>query len=176
VLPGTPKGFTALQPLTVSFSSQQNTSWPDLGGAESSLPSSRMMQPFMMWMTGICFEHTCKCPLTFLFLLLNTEYRIQKYSHTGICPKHLKIPSFPSQYILSLLLFLVNNKNKFKFNSRVCNINTAYKYKFHHSSWNLSLYQKGVYLIAVKVFTTLPQNIKNFSDKSKQFTSDLKII
>ena len=115
---------------------------------------------------------SCSC---FYYWRFNTGFK-NRGSHTGICPKHLKILSFPSQYILSLLLFLVNNKNKFKLNSCICNINTGYKYNFHHFSWNLSLYQKGVYLIAVKVFTTLPQNIKNFSDYSKQFNSALKII
>jgi hypothetical protein len=40
----------------------------------------------------------------------------------------------------------------------------------------LSLYQKETYLIATQVFAALPQNIKNLSDNSKQFTSALKII
>jgi hypothetical protein len=36
--------------------------------------------------------------------------------------KNLKILPLQSQYILSLLLFVVNNKNKFKLNSDVCKI------------------------------------------------------
>ena len=33
-----------------------------------------------------------------------------------------------------------------------------------NASLNLSLYQKGVYSIGIKVFNTLPQSIKNLSD------------
>jgi hypothetical protein len=57
--------------------------------------------------------------------------------------KNLKILPLPSQYILSILLFLVNNRDKFKLNSDVHNINTRQKYNFHHPSSNLSIYQKG---------------------------------
>jgi hypothetical protein len=37
--------------------------------------------------------------------------------------KNLKILLLQSQYLLSLLLFVINNENKFTLNSDVCNIN-----------------------------------------------------
>ena len=58
--------------------------------------------------------------------------------------KNPKILCLQSQYILSLLLFVANNKNKFKLNSDVYSINTAQKYKFHQPSSNLSMCQRGV--------------------------------
>jgi hypothetical protein len=61
--------------------------------------------------------------------------------------KNRKILPLRSQYILSFLLFVVNNKNKFKLNSDVHNINTIQKYNFHQPSSNLSLHQKGLYSI-----------------------------
>ena len=69
--------------------------------------------------------------------------------------KNLKIPSLQSQYILSLLLFVVNNKNKLKLNSYVHHINTRQKCNFHQPSSNLSLYQKEVYSIGIKIFNSL---------------------
>jgi hypothetical protein len=56
----------------------------------------------------------------------------------------LKILPLQSQYILSLLWFVVYNKNTFKLNSNVYNLNTRQKYNLHLSSSNFSLYQKGI--------------------------------
>jgi hypothetical protein len=58
--------------------------------------------------------------------------------------KNPKILLLQSQYKLSLLLFVVYNKNKLKLNSDVYNINTSQKYNFHQPSSNLSIYQKRV--------------------------------
>jgi len=55
--------------------------------------------------------------------------------------QNLKILPLQLQYVLSLLLFVVNNKNKFKFNSYICHINTRQNCNCHQHSSNLSLYQ-----------------------------------
>jgi hypothetical protein len=69
---------------------------------------------------------------------------------------------------------VVNNKNKFKLNSDICNINTKQKCNFHQPSSNLSLYHTGVYSVGIKVWNHLTQSIKNLSDNPKQFKSALK--
>jgi hypothetical protein len=74
--------------------------------------------------------------------------------------KKLKILPLQSQYILSILLFVVNNKNKFKIISDVHHINTRQKNNFYEPS-NLSLYQKGVYSTGIKICNHLPSSIKN---------------
>jgi hypothetical protein len=53
-------------------------------------------------------------------------------------------------------------------------MNTRQKYNYHLPSSNLSLYQKGVYFTSIKVFNDLPQSIKNLSNDTKQFKSELK--
>jgi hypothetical protein len=53
-------------------------------------------------------------------------------------------------------------------------MNTRQKYNFHLPSSNLSLYQKGVYFTGIKVYNNLPQNIKNLSNDTKQYKSELK--
>jgi hypothetical protein len=55
---------------------------------------------------------------------------------------YLKILPLHSQYILSLLLFVIDNKNIYNSNSDIHNINTRQKLNFHQPSPNLSPYQK----------------------------------
>lgn len=59
-------------------------------------------------------------------------------------------------------------------NSDVYHINARQNCNFHQSSLNLSLCQIGVYSVGIKIFNSLPQRIKNLSDKHKQFQSALQ--
>ena len=70
--------------------------------------------------------------------------------------KKLKILPLQSQYILSLLLFVVDNGDYFKVNSEIHNINTRTKSNFHRPISNLSAYQKGTYYSGIRVFSSLP--------------------
>jgi hypothetical protein len=72
----------------------------------------------------------------------------------------LKILPLQSQYILSLLSFVVYNKNKLELISNIYNMNTRQKYNLHLPSSNLSLYQKGFYFTGIKLYNNLPQSIK----------------
>jgi hypothetical protein len=51
--------------------------------------------------------------------------------------KNLKIMLFYSQYILSLLAFVVDNKSTYNLNSDIQNINTRQKVNCHQHSPNL---------------------------------------
>ena len=73
------------------------------------------------------------------------------------------------QYILSLLLFMVRNKNQFLINSEIYHIDTRQHANFHQPSANMTKYQKGVYYLGVKVFSMLPSYIKTEFDNSKKF-------
>jgi hypothetical protein len=88
--------------------------------------------------------------------------------------KKLKILPLYSQYILSLLLFVVKNIDEFIMNSEVHAINTRHRSDLHPPSINLTKYQKGVYYSVVKIFSHLPQNIKNLSWNVKKFKLVLK--
>jgi hypothetical protein len=114
----------------------------------------------------------------------NTIFRLQKRTIriiVGItdrdsCREHfkkLKILPLKSQYILSLSLFVINNKNYFKVNSEIHNINTRTKSKLHQPLSHLSTYQKGTYYFGIKVFNSLPAQIKDLSHNTKQFGSAL---
>ena len=88
--------------------------------------------------------------------------------------KKLKILPLQSQYILSLLLFVINNRDYFMVNSEIHNINTMTKSNLHRPISNLSAYQKGTYYSGIKVFNSLPSQIKDLSHNRNQFKRALK--
>jgi len=88
--------------------------------------------------------------------------------------KKLKILPLQSQYILSLLLFVIDNGDYFKVNSEIHNINTRTKSNVHRQISNLSAYQKGTYYSGIRVFNSLPSQVKNLSPNRNQFKHALK--
>jgi hypothetical protein len=83
--------------------------------------------------------------------------------------KELNILPLISQYILSLLTFVSNNRKQYFANSEIHNINTRHTYDLHLPRTHLSIYQKGVYYSCIKIFNSLPRNIKTHTDNPKTF-------
>ena len=88
--------------------------------------------------------------------------------------KKLKILPLQSQYILPLLLFVVDNRSYFKENSGIHNINNRTKSNLHQPLANSSPYQKGAYYYGIKVFSSLPSQIKDLSANRNQFRCTLE--
>jgi hypothetical protein len=88
--------------------------------------------------------------------------------------KKLNILSLMSQYILSLLIFVVRKRDQLSVISYSYNIHTRHSSNLHLSSTNLNIYQKGVYYSGIKVFNSLPFNIKKFSNNLRSFKSAVK--
>jgi len=88
--------------------------------------------------------------------------------------KNLKILPLQSQYILSLLLFVIDNGDYFKVNSEIHNINTRNKSNLHLPISNMSVYQKGTYYTGIRVFNSLPSQIKELCHNRNQFKRALK--
>ena len=95
----------------------------------------------------------------------------------------LKILPLQSQYILSLLLFVVDNREHFKVNSErehfkvnseIHHINTRYRSNLHPPITHLSVYQKGAHYSGIKVFNSLPAHIKELSHNRNHFKRALK--
>jgi hypothetical protein len=70
--------------------------------------------------------------------------------------KHLRILPLQSQYIISLLIFLMDNAK-----SEIHSIHTRQNFNLHKPQANLTLYQKGAYYSGIKIFNHLPSNIRN---------------
>jgi len=81
---------------------------------------------------------------------------------------NLETLPLPSQYILSLLLFMIRNKNQFQVNSKIHQINTRQHANLHQPSVNATKYEKAVHCIGVKVFNMLPFYVNAESDNPKK--------
>jgi histidinol phosphatase-like PHP family hydrolase len=109
-------------------------------------------------------------------------FKIQKrivriITNAGIrdsCFKKLQILPFYSQYIYSLLMFVVKNRKLFKLNSDIHGFGRRYDNDFHLPSAKLNLFQKGVFCSRIKTYSHLPKTIKELSHDVKQFRLALK--
>jgi hypothetical protein len=91
--------------------------------------------------------------------------------------KELNILPFMSQYtILSLLTFVSNNREQYFANSEIYNINTRHTSNLHMPRAQLNIYQKGVYYSGVKIFSSLPRDIKIYIDNPRTFKKTVKKI
>jgi len=73
----------------------------------------------------------------------------------------LEILPFASQYILLLMLFVVNNKNLFTLNSENHTKGTRQNNNFYQPITNLTVYQNGVHYMGIKIFNNLPPYLSN---------------
>ena len=88
--------------------------------------------------------------------------------------KHLRILPLASQYIFSILLFVITNKKLFQLNSQVHNIHTWYNDNLHLSSTGLTLVQKGVAYSGCKIYNHLPPQNKKKLNNVALFKTVLK--
>jgi len=88
--------------------------------------------------------------------------------------RRLEILPFVSQYILSLMLFVVRNKNLFTLNSENHTKSTRQFNNFYHPITNLTIYQREVHYMGIKIFNSLPSYIKDISYNVKKLEICLK--
>jgi hypothetical protein len=79
-----------------------------------------------------------------------------------------------SQYILSLLTVVVNNRYQFLMNLEIHNTNITHSSILRLRLTNLHTYQRGVYYAGIRAFNSLPFNITKLSDKPRTFKSTVK--
>ena len=88
--------------------------------------------------------------------------------------KKLNILPLHSQYILSLLLFVVKCMDIFTINSDVHSINTRHRSDLHPPLIKLTKNKKRVYYSGIKIFNSLPQSIKKLAGNVKKCKQTLK--
>ena len=88
--------------------------------------------------------------------------------------KQLEILPLQSQYIFSVLLFVVKNKDLYSTNQEIHNINTRCNINWHLPVCNLTLFQKGACFSGINLFKHLPPKIKSLSNEIKLFKPTLK--
>jgi hypothetical protein len=79
-----------------------------------------------------------------------------------------------SQYIYSLMMFVIKNREKFVINKDYHELKTRQDLKFHLHQVNLAIVSKGVYHMAIKVFNGLPDTLQRNSSDPKKFKVNLK--
>jgi hypothetical protein len=113
-----------------------------------------------------------------IFKLQKRTVRIITNSGNRVSCRHLfrkvDILPFYSQYLLSLLIFAIDNISLFKTNSELYEINTRNINNFHFSQPRLALYRNGVYYMGIKSFNHLPSHIKRLSHDKNHFKNILK--
>jgi hypothetical protein len=88
--------------------------------------------------------------------------------------KKLQILPFYSQYVYSLLMFVVKNRDLFKLNSDIHNICKRHNNDFHLPSAQSKLFQKVIFYSGIKTYNHLPLTIKELSYDVKRFKRVLK--
>ena len=78
------------------------------------------------------------------------------------------------QYILSLMLFIVENQNNFQTNLNIHGINTRNKNQLHFPTASLSCFQKAVLYSGIRIFNSLPDNTRNLRNDKVQFKTELQ--
>jgi len=99
---------------------------------------------------------------------LTTYHKVSYYLDVKVFTRLLPHIRDASRNILSLLLFMIRNKNQFQVNSEIHQINTRQHANLHQPSVNATKYQEGVHCIGVKVFNMLPFYIRAEADNSKK--------
>jgi hypothetical protein len=88
--------------------------------------------------------------------------------------ERLEILLLQSQYIFSILLFVVKNKDLYTTNQEIHNFNIRSNINLHPPVCNLNIFQKGAYFSGMKLFNHLPLEIKSLSNEIKLFKPALK--
>jgi len=76
--------------------------------------------------------------------------------------------------MLSLLMFVVQNKTIFPTNTENYNLDTGQRNNLYRPQANLTIYQKGSYYLGIKIFNNLPSEIKNVAGNQKKFKIAVK--
>jgi hypothetical protein len=88
----------------------------------------------------------------------------------------MEILPLKSQYIFSILLFVVKNKKLFISNYDSHNIWTRQCEDLHYPSTVLTLYKKDAYFMGIKIFNKLSSHLKELVKSPKIFKRTLKKI
>ena len=82
--------------------------------------------------------------------------------------------TFPSLYLYSLILFVINIKHLFELNTDIHKYNTRNKNNLHLSNANLTKVEKGPYIASIRAFNHLLQTVKALDYNLQKFESELK--
>jgi hypothetical protein len=121
---------------------------------------------------GIIFWGNSSCSHAIFLLQKKAVRAVLGYGNTVSCRnifKELGILLLASQYLFSLLLFILYNKPLFSSYIDSHTTATRQSQDLYSPQANLTVYQKGVYYAGVKMFNKLPTEIKSTYSNFKRF-------
>jgi len=86
--------------------------------------------------------------------------------------RKLEILPVPCQYILSLMLFIIDNPNNFQTSLEILRLHTRSKNQLFIPIANLKSVQKGIAYSGLEIYVSLPSNILNLKNNRKQFKNE----
>lgn len=87
--------------------------------------------------------------------------------------RKLDILPFSCEYILSLMLFVIDNQNNFHSGLEVHGLNTRSKNQLYLPISNLSVFQKGTTFTGIRLFNSLPRTIQSLRNDRTSFKNNL---
>jgi hypothetical protein len=84
----------------------------------------------------------------------------------------LEILTLPCEYIFTLMNFVVNNQQHFQ--TAIYGVNPRTRDHLHRTTANLSCFQKGAYFAGIKIFNSLPSDLRSLTNEKAQFKVALK--
>jgi hypothetical protein len=87
--------------------------------------------------------------------------------------RKLDILPLSCEYILSLMLFVIDNQNNFRSGLEVRGLNARSKYQLYLSTSNLSVFQKGTTFCGIRLFNSLPGTIQSLRNDRVHFKNNL---
>jgi hypothetical protein len=88
--------------------------------------------------------------------------------------QRLKILPLYSQCIFSLSIFVIKNKLLYNTINQIHSVHTRFKTNLHPPIANLTKFQKRVYYSGIKIFNSLPHDIKGLANGITLFWNVLK--
>jgi hypothetical protein len=82
--------------------------------------------------------------------------------------RKLEILPVPCQYILSLMLFIIDNSNNFQTVSNIHGLNTRSKNHLFIPVANLTSVKKGITYSGIKIYNSLPDSISTHQNDRKK--------
>jgi hypothetical protein len=121
------------------------------GNSSHSYSVLRMQKHILQIMTKSGYRDSCR----------------QLFKNLGILPLY-------SQYIFSLMLFVVRNTHLYVTNQETHGVNTRYNTDFYFPTVRLTAFKDGSYFMGMKIFNHLPSNIKMLLNRIELFKPALK--
>jgi len=88
--------------------------------------------------------------------------------------KNLEILPLYSQYVYSISIYVVKNKNLFHTNNQIHSIHTIFKTNLHPPTANLTKFQKAVHYSAIKIFNNHLHEFIDLANDILPFRNALK--